>query len=64
MRESNSIYNPIYKVLRSPYGRTAVPATITIYGALGSRRYSGITGSQAMRQYREEWEEYETAHSE
>lgn len=59
MRDSDSTYNPIYKVLRCPYGKTAMPATITIYGVLGSRKYSGITGSVAMRRYREEWEQYE-----
>ena len=45
MRDSDSTYNPIYKVLRCPYGKTAMPATITIYGVLGSRTpFNNLSG--------------------
>lgn len=63
MREADATYNPIYKATRSLYGKRTMPATIFVYGALGTRKYSGITGKEAMQRYREEWEEYEAANA-
>lgn len=58
-REEVATYNPIYKATRTLYGKSVMPATITVYGAIGSRTYRGKTGKEAMRAYREEWEALE-----
>lgn len=59
LKEAVATYNPIYKATRVPYGKTVMPATITVYGAIGSRTYRGMTGKEAMKAYREEWEALE-----
>lgn len=64
MPEADSTYNPIYKATRILYGKSVMPATITIYGVLGTRTYRGIKPKQAMREYRAEWEENEAAYAE